>query len=411
MGIASVYQEYYRWYDGPSENELDEIMNSDLSITRMWITLYGNKEIKPISNKKFYDKCIRHSSMDRSVRIVEDKKVFYCYGCGFGGTIVDLVAYALKIETEEAITILYAFLHNDLNSLNENQKEMVNKIINNYNSIDVKKNTEIIFEESKIKTDKLISRVNDCAKNYDSPEENIRKIAKRVSCTEELVKRILDISEEKKITTQEDLPFEFYWPPTMSIEDLNYEIIKIRKTGNSVRKISDGHHTFGDYIDMINELLKALCETYDIFKLELLEEGIEDDVLPFDIEYTPMSIEDINDEINKRRESGESVKEISDGKHTFGEYIDMRNKMFIALCEANNNISWKSKKYFDEVNDPMYDGDFIAGINTPDGVITFHLKLKYWDELNIKEIDNSPKYDGYTKEDVKKRIKSLYKQN
>ena len=119
------------------------------------------------------------------------------------------------------------------------------------------------------------------------------------------------------------------------------------------------------------------------------------------------TIDEINEDILKLRDNNQSVKEISDGFHTFGEYIDMRNAYFIALCNAYRESSWKSKKHYDEENDPMFDGDFIAGIYTPDGLITQHLKLKYWDDLSIQEIERAPQYDGYTKEDVKTRIKSL----
>ena len=120
-------------------------------------------------------------------------------------------------------------------------------------------------------------------------------------------------------------------------------------------------------------------------------------------------VEDINNEIKVLRSQGKSVKKISDGYHTFEDYTDDRNLYFMALCEAYYDISWKSRKHFDEENDPMFDGDFIAGINTPSGVITQHIKMKYWDELNVREIDNSPKYDGYTREDVRERVKSLVK--
>ncbi len=121
------------------------------------------------------------------------------------------------------------------------------------------------------------------------------------------------------------------------------------------------------------------------------------------------SVQDINDDILKLRKSGQSVKKVSDGYHTFEDYTDDRNLYFMALCEAYFDISWKSRKHFDEENDPMFNGDFIAGINTPTGVITQHIKMKYWDELNITEIGHAPKYDGYTEEDVKERIKSLSK--
>ena len=118
-------------------------------------------------------------------------------------------------------------------------------------------------------------------------------------------------------------------------------------------------------------------------------------------------IEKINAVILGYKENGNSVKKISDGNHTFEDYINMRNNLFIALCNAYPDISWKAKRHFDEENDPMFNGDFIAGIDTPEGTISFHLKLEYWEQLNVQEISNSPKYDGYGKDDVYKRIKSL----
>ena len=43
------------------------------------------------------------------------------------------------------------------------------------------------------------------------------------------------------------------------------------------------------------------------------------------------------------------------------------------------------KKHFEEETDPMFNGDFIAGINTPQGPATYHIKLEYWDLFNIIE--------------------------
>ncbi len=119
------------------------------------------------------------------------------------------------------------------------------------------------------------------------------------------------------------------------------------------------------------------------------------------------SINEINKEIQEVKKQNQSIKEISDGNHTIGQYIDMRNNLFIALCNAYPEISWKSRKHYDEENDPMFNGDFIAGINSDKGTITFHLKMKYWDDIIAEEIDRAPKYDGYTEEDVISRIKSL----
>lgn len=57
----------------------------------------------------------------------------------------------------------------------------------------------------------------------------------------------------------------------------------------------------------------------------------------------------------------------------------------------------------------MFNGDFIAGINTPKGIASYHIKLEYWDLFDISEIDRAPKYDNYSPEDVIKRILSLSK--
>lgn len=74
-----------------------------------------------------------------------------------------------------------------------------------------------------------------------------------------------------------------------------------------------------------------------------------------------------------------------------------------------SDISWKSRKHYDEENDPMFSDSFIAGINTPDGVATYHIKLQYWDLFDIPELERAPKYDDYSSEEVLKRVLSLTK--
>lgn len=119
-------------------------------------------------------------------------------------------------------------------------------------------------------------------------------------------------------------------------------------------------------------------------------------------------IKEINDLIKKYNKDGIiSSKEISDGRHTFRELYKQRLIMFCTICNCFPNLSWKSRKHFDEENDPMFNGDFIAGINTPEGIATYHIKLEYWDLFEIPEIDRAPKYDNYTPDDVMNRILSL----
>lgn len=102
-----------------------------------------------------------------------------------------------------------------------------------------------------------------------------------------------------------------------------------------------------------------------------------------------------------------SVKDISDGHHTFRELYRQRLILFCTICNLFPNLSWKSKKHFDEENDPMFEGDFIAGINTPKGIASYHIKLEYWNLFNVPEIEKAPKYDFYSSDDVLERILSL----
>ena len=57
----------------------------------------------------------------------------------------------------------------------------------------------------------------------------------------------------------------------------------------------------------------------------------------------------------------------------------------------------------------MFNGDFIAGINTPEGIATYHFKLEFWDLFQIPEIEKAPRYDNYDNTTVLKRIYSLSK--
>ena len=121
-----------------------------------------------------------------------------------------------------------------------------------------------------------------------------------------------------------------------------------------------------------------------------------------------MNINELNNLTQIEKINGNiSVKQISDGHHTFEDLYKNRLILFCVLCNSNPNISWKSKKHFDEENDPMFNGDFIAGINTPEGIATYRFKLEFWDLFQIPEIEKEPKYDNYDNATVLKRIYSL----
>lgn len=110
-------------------------------------------------------------------------------------------------------------------------------------------------------------------------------------------------------------------------------------------------------------------------------------------ETSPLS--ELNQMIQRLASEGTiNKKMVSDGHHTFGDLYEERAYLFSTLCNSFPDLSWKSRKHYDEENDPMFNGDFIAGINTPRGIVTYHFKNKYWDLFKVAERERAFKYDG-----------------
>ena len=95
---------------------------------------------------------------------------------------------------------------------------------------------------------------------------------------------------------------------------------------------------------------------------------------------------------------------VSDGYHTFNELYHHRAILFATLCNTYPMDSWKSKQHHDP-EQPMYEGMFIVGINTPRGQATYHYDIDpYWNIFNVKELERAPEYDGHTPTDAINRI-------
>lgn len=96
-----------------------------------------------------------------------------------------------------------------------------------------------------------------------------------------------------------------------------------------------------------------------------------------------------------------NIGEISDGYHTFNELYSHRIMLFLKLVNTLPDISWKSNKHADGEE---YKDWFIAGMETPEGMITYHLPRKYWGKCQVKELENAPEWDGHTSNDVLHRL-------
>jgi hypothetical protein len=119
----------------------------------------------------------------------------------------------------------------------------------------------------------------------------------------------------------------------------------------------------------------------------------------------------VNDMIGEL-DSGEGNK-VSDGHHTFGELYAHRRALTAVLAASAGSMgdAWRSKAHHPD-DDPMFEGGyFIVGINLPTGTITYHYKLKYWDDFAaVPELEHAPKWDGATPADTVTRLLELARQ-
>lgn len=95
----------------------------------------------------------------------------------------------------------------------------------------------------------------------------------------------------------------------------------------------------------------------------------------------------------------------SDGYHTFDELYHHRAVLFSVIVATFPGRSWKSLHHHDGT---MYDGMFIAGIDTPAGPATYHYDVEpYWDMFPCEVLDRAPEWDGHTPDDAIERIGTL----
>lgn len=95
----------------------------------------------------------------------------------------------------------------------------------------------------------------------------------------------------------------------------------------------------------------------------------------------------------------------SDGYHTFNELYHHRAVLFSVIVKAFPDKAWKARKHHDG---SMYDGMFIVGIETPDGLATYHYDIDpYWDVFGCSEVEFAPEWDGHTAAQAIERIGKL----
>lgn len=130
-----------------------------------------------------------------------------------------------------------------------------------------------------------------------------------------------------------------------------------------------------------------------------------------------MNIKAINKEIETLNKSKIDTHKISDGYHTFEELYDFRllyNALSFNLLSnivGNPYKVYKSKKHSDGEFPFGKDDWFIVYAQLPDGQISNHYEMKYWDYFNLIEESRAPEWDGHTSQDVAKRMRKFILNN
>ena len=143
-----------------------------------------------------------------------------------------------------------------------------------------------------------------------------------------------------------------------------------------------------------------------------LKEIVSKSVILSVCNYTTFKISKLLDKLSehietKDKEVKTNMGNISDGYHTFNELYHHRAILFSVICNEHPELAWKSLQHHDP-EQPMYDGMFIVGINTPNGQATYHYDVDpYWDRFKVKELERAPKWDGHTPDEAIERISSL----
>ena len=115
-------------------------------------------------------------------------------------------------------------------------------------------------------------------------------------------------------------------------------------------------------------------------------------------------IEKINNDIKEYKDrTKNSADDISDGYHTFGDLYKHRTYL-LALAMIHLPYAWKARKHEDGT---MFDGMFVVGFPTPNGMVTYHCDNEYWNDFKVPEIPHAPHFDGYSDADVLNREKAF----
>ncbi len=103
--------------------------------------------------------------------------------------------------------------------------------------------------------------------------------------------------------------------------------------------------------------------------------------------------------------SEEEKNQVSDWYHTFCELYEHRCVLYVAMCNMDQDTNWhffrKSKVHFDWTS---RDGWFILQADIAWKQISYHLPMKYRDNVRCEEVAVADERDWHTSQDVLDRL-------
>lgn len=98
----------------------------------------------------------------------------------------------------------------------------------------------------------------------------------------------------------------------------------------------------------------------------------------------------------------------SDGRHTFEELYSHRYALFLLVLQWAPKAAqpWWSRQHH-LAGAPMRHNHVVAGLELPNGPITYYLPVRYIPHLEASqavELTNAPQWDGHTPSDVEDRL-------
>ena len=173
------------------KKQYDEILNSDISILRIYASLFGIKNIKVRAFHTFYGKSPLvgvYSNEGYTLRLDDGKKTFYCYKKNCGGTVVKFIMHVLKLNQIDAINILHSYVTKSTSNLSEKGIIHYNKIFENYDSEEVKR----LIDESEEKEADFKEKIASNLKRHGISEVAITKAARKFCCSKT---RVIEVAK------------------------------------------------------------------------------------------------------------------------------------------------------------------------------------------------------------------------